>query len=452
MASDIMKQLGEVVERERERFNVPGISVGVLRDGEVEAAGFGVTSLETRQPVTSDTLFQIGSNSKVFTTTLLMTLVDEGTLDLDASPAAYLPDLQVPDMTALPKMKVRHLVSHQTGIFGDYFEDFGWGDEALARSVAQIHTLPQMYQPEELWSYTNINFNIAGLIIEKLTGQTFETAMRERVFDPLAMKRSFYFPWDVFAYPHGVGHTPVTPGADEVEVARFFWLNRALGAAGAIHSTVHDVLAFDRFHLTGETPTGKPVLSEAARMAMREPQIQAANFCEHWGLGWWIYHVDGAKIIGHGGGTNGFITRNTVIPERNMAWAIFTNSLRGGAAIRPIERWMLQNFAGLTETDPAVIELPQDQLARFAGTYSNRNAQITVSAQNGGLRLQSRSLTIQNPDAEPVVYPPVDYQPVGAKEFMATKGDHEGNRLDFIENPDGSIRFIRTGGRVFNRE
>lgn len=452
MPSEDMHRLGEVVERERERWNVPGISVGVLRDGEVEAAGYGVTSLEADQTVTSETLFEIGSNSKVFTTTLLMTLVDEGKVDLDASPAEYLPELRVPDLAALPKMKMRHLVSHQTGIFGDYFEDFGWGDDALARSVAEIHTLPQMYQPGEWWSYTNINFNIVGLIIERLTGRTFEAAMQERVFGPLKLERTFYFPWDAFAYPHSVGHTAVKPGAEEVEPAHAYWLSRALGPAGSILSNVHDVLAFDQYHLTGETPTGRPILSDAVRAAMQQPQIKAAGFADEWGLGWWLAKIDGVQTIGHSGGTNGFITRNIVVPARNTAFAIFTNSGRGGAAIRGIEDWIFEHVTGIRRTDPALIELPTAQLGRLAGSYRNRNSQTTVTVEDGGLQVQSQSISIAKPDDPPVVQPPVGVKPIGELEFMATTGEYEGMRIDFITNPDGSIRFLRMGGRMAQRE
>jgi CubicO group peptidase (beta-lactamase class C family) len=449
MASDFIKKLGEVVERERERFKVPGISVGILRDGNVEAGGYGVGSLDTNDAVTSETLFQIGSNSKVFTTTLLMTLVDEGKVNLDAPITDYLPNLKLKDEGALEKMRVRHFVSHQTGLWGDYFEDFGWGDDAITKAVAKAVDMPQMYQPEELWAYTNINFTIVGKLIEDELGQTFEAAMKERVFDPLEMQRSFYFPWEVIVWPHAVGHTPAKPGDKEVEPARNFWLNRQLGPAGAISSNVHDVLAFDKFHLTGQTPTGKPVISDKSRLAMRQPQIVAANFVDEWALGWWLYKVDGAQIIGHGGGTNGFITRNTTIPEKNMAWAIFTNSARGGSAIRNIERWMLAEAAGLTERDPELTTLSKQQIERVVGDYTTISGDISVTAQNGGITLQTKRAALES--GEEQTFPPVDLQPVGELEFMATEGDEEGMRIDFIPNADGSIRFVRMGGRVATR-
>ena len=452
MASDLMRSLGEVVERERARWGIPGVAVGVLRDGEIETAGYGVTSKETQYPVMPDTLFQIGSNSKIFTTTLLLTLVDDGKLDLDAPISNYLPDLKLADMDALAKMKVRHLVSHQTGIFGDFFTDFGWGEDALTRSLSYFPTFQQLYQPEELWSYTNTNFNLAGRIIELLTGMSFEAAMQERVLGPLGLSHTFQFPWDVFAWSHAVGHRPEKPGDDDVMVAREYWLTRHLNPAGGISASVSDILTFDKFHLGlgGGERDGKPVLSDAVRLSMREPQIQARNFAEHWGLGWWIYHVDGVKVIGHSGGTNGFITRNLLLPERNLAWAIFTNSLYGGALIRNVERWLHQEVAGLTDRDPAVVERDPASLARFAGEYTNPVANATISVNGSKLRLVGRSVNIAT--RQEVEQPPVDFSPVGDLKFMATTGREEGNIIEFLEHPDGSIRLFWLGGRVVMKQ
>jgi len=444
-----MTQLGEVVEEQRERWKVPGIAVGILRDGEIQKAGYGIASKETGFPILPEMLFQIGSNSKVYTTTLLMTLVDEGKVDLDTPVTEYLPDLKIKDEQALEKMIVRHLVSHQTGLWGDVFDDYGWGDDALRISVEKLPNFPQMYQPTELWSYTNVAFNIAGRIIEVATGKPFETAMRERVFEPLGLTRTFYFPDEVYSYPHPVGHRPENPGDDDVIVAHEYWLNRTVNPAGGIHATVEDVLKFDQFHLTGKTGTdAAPILSDAARMAMREEQIKAANFATAWGLGFWLIDVDGTRTIGHGGGTNGYITRNTLIPDQQTAWAIFTNSTYGEAAIQGIQRWLFHHVTGLNDRLPEVISLPASDLSVFAGEYRNPLSRSTVEVDGDGLRVSSWRLQGDGEQA----FPPVSYRPVGPLEFMATTGRETGVRIDFIPNEDGSIRFVRMGGRLSHRQ
>jgi CubicO group peptidase (beta-lactamase class C family) len=449
MESEFMQQLAQVVNRERMRWNVPGIAVGILRDGKIEKAGFGVTSLETGCPVTPDTLFEIGSNSKVFSTTALMTLVDEGKIDLNEQVTTYLPDLRLQDPELQQRIKVGHLVSHQSGIWGDVFDDHGWGDDALAKSVAALPNVPHIYEPTELWSYTNVAFNIAGRIIEVLTGKTFEDAVRERVLEPLGLNRTFYFAHEVFPYPHAVGHRPDKPGDDDVIVAREYWLNRALASAGGLHSTVEDVLNFDRFHVGAGGPQ---IISENSRIAMQQPQIRAANFADEWCLGWWTRTVDGATIIEHGGGTNGFITRNTTIPEKQMAFAVFTNSAYGEAAIQAILRWLFKTVAGLDETRPEAVTVPDADLERFAGDYANPMSSAEISVEDGGVRVQVRSTSITTDDE--VVYPPVVYKPFDDLKFIATTGREAGanSQIDFILNEDGTIRFVRLGGRLAARQ
>lgn len=443
METEFAQQLAEIVNRERLKWSVPGIAVGILRDGKIEKEGYGVTSLETSWPVTPDTLFEIGSNSKVYTTTLLMTLVDEGKLDLDELVKTYLPDLKLQDPTVLDELKVKHLVSHQSGLWGDIFDDKGWGDDALKISVDAIADVPHMYRPTEVWAYTNIAYNIAGRIIEVLLDKPFEDAMRERVLEPLGLTRTFYFAHEVFPYPHGVGHGPAKPGDDDVIVMRHYWLNRALNPAGGLHSTVEDMLKFDQFHMNGGQPA---IISESSRLAMQETQLQVPNFDGVWCLGWRSRTVDGVRTFEHGGGTNGFITANTAIPEKGVAIAIFTNSLYGGSAIQTIHKWLLKEVAGLEETDPEPVSVPESDLQRFAGEYQNPDSKIVVSVEDGGLRVEVRSSSIVSD--EEVAFPPVHFKPIDELRFIGTEGRDAGNRLDFVLNDDGSIRFIRPGGRV----
>lgn len=443
MESGFAAELAQLVNRERIKWGVPGIAVGILKEGKIETEGYGVTSLETGWPVTPDTLFEIGSNSKVFTTTLLMTLVDQGKVDLDELVKTYLPDLKLQDMTVLDELKVRHLVSHQSGIWGDVFDDHGWGDDGLAKSVEAIVDIPHMYRPTEAWAYTNIAYNIAGRIIEVLLEQPFEVAMRERVLKPLGLERSFYFAHEVFPYPHSVGHGPAKPGDDDVIVMREYWLNRALNPAGGLHGTVEDILKFDLYHMDGGDHA---VLSDEARLKMREPQIKVPNFGGEWCLGWRSRTLDGVRLFEHGGGTNGFITANMAIPEKGVAIAIYTNSMYGGSAIQTINKWLLEQVAGLVDETPETISVPDADLERFAGEYENPTTRLSVSVVDGGLQLQVQMESIASD--EEVSFPPAHYKPIDELRFIGTEGRNEGNRLDFVLNDDGSIRFIRPGGRV----
>ncbi len=138
------------IREQMARWTVPGVVVGLLHDGERETRAYGIASLETGYPIRPDTLFPIGSITKVYTAALVMTLVDEGKLDLDTPVAAYLPDLKLADEHARDAITLRQLLSHQSGLFGDYYDDFGMGDDALARCVASFPTPPPAQRPRRI--------------------------------------------------------------------------------------------------------------------------------------------------------------------------------------------------------------------------------------------------------------------------------------------------------------
>src|SRR6185312_269076 len=159
-----------------ERLRVPGVAVGLLVDGEAIAEGFGVTSVENPLPVDDTTLFQIGSITKTFTATAVMRLVEQGKLDLNVPVRTYLPNLRLADEEVARKVTLRHALNHTSGWPGDVFEDFGPGDDAQAKMVERIASLPQLTPLGTVWSYNNVAYSLAGRAIEIVTGLTFERA------------------------------------------------------------------------------------------------------------------------------------------------------------------------------------------------------------------------------------------------------------------------------------
>ncbi len=443
----------EAHARERmARWRIPGVAVGELSGDARALAGFGVTSLETGYPVRPDSLFQIGSISKVFTATLVMMLVEEGKLDLDTPVIAYLPDLKLADPAARERVTLRMLLSHSAGFFGDFFEDFGQGDGALGRYVGKLDTLAQQTPPGESWAYNNAGFCLAGALVERVTGQPFERVMRERVFAPLGLERSFYFAHEAITYPVAVGHTQKTPGGDEHEVARLYPLPRAVNAAGGIISTVDDLLTFAAFHMDGGvTRDSQRLLSEAATRAMWEPQITAANFAEAYATGWETRLIDGVRLVAHGGSTNGFQAQLTLIPERRYAIAILTNSGRGATMYKEVVEERLAERFSLRQPKPQPITLPAEALARFAGVYRQPNGRVTLTATADSLRCEMTFRDVLNDREE--TFPPEDLRPISEREFIVvTPGENAGERVDFLLDGDGRPRFLRMGGRLNERE
>jgi CubicO group peptidase (beta-lactamase class C family) len=382
-----------------------------------------------------------------------MQLVDEGKLALDEPVITYLPDLKLADGQARQTITLRHLLSHTSGLFGDYFDDFGMGDDALTRAIATFETLRQQFAPGALWTYCNTGFGLAGAIIERVTGQPFETTMRERVFKPLGLERSFYFAHEAIAYPHTVGHNQLHPGADDHEVARRYPLPRWVNAAGGIISNVNDLLTFAEFHLRdGVAADGTRLLSAKLAQAMRQEQTRAANFAEGYGVGWALRTASGAhsivQIVEHGGSTNGFQAKLVLVPSRNFAIAILTNSSRGSVLNEHVRAWALDHYLGLREERPTPRRLSDDELSHFAGRYElPKEGVITLTIREGGL---IRGMTLTDLlEGKTEHFPEDRLEATGEREFVVvSEGETKDTRVDFILGEDGAPRFVRMGGRL----
>src|SRR5215471_3011175 len=164
------RTLEDLVQEAMQQTRVPGVAVGILHDGVEETHGFGVTSVDNPLQVDRDTLFQIGSITKTFTATILMQLARQGRVNLNGTVRSVLPDFHLEDEDAAAFLTARHLLTHTGGFLGDDFTDTGSGDEALARYVENMATLPQLAPAGELFSYCNSGFAVVGRMIEVLTG------------------------------------------------------------------------------------------------------------------------------------------------------------------------------------------------------------------------------------------------------------------------------------------
>ncbi len=204
------KKIARKIVSEMKRLQVPGVAIGIWHKGKEYAEGFGITSVEHPLPVTPDTLFQTGSISKTFTGTILMQLVEQGKVDLDLPVRKYIRDFKLRDKEVARKVTVRQLLTHMGGWVGDYFNDFGNGDDALDKMVKDIARLPQIHPLGKIWSYNNTGFNIASRIIEIVTKKPYEQAVQEMLFDPLGLNMSFFYPSDLFfTHRFVVGHQKV---------------------------------------------------------------------------------------------------------------------------------------------------------------------------------------------------------------------------------------------------
>lgn len=446
------KALREFVKEAMTHYHVPGVAVGVLHDGAIEAAGFGVTNVDHPLEVNARTLFQIGSTSKTFCGTAAMRLVEQGKLDLDAPLRTYLPDLTLRDADVAAQVTMRHALGHAGGWVGDYFEDLSDGDDALARYVAKMAELPQQAPMKTIYSYNNAGFGLAGRVIEVVTGQPYETALQNLVLDPLGLTHTYFFAKNVITDRFAVGHINVN-GTTPV-VARDWQLPRTANAAGGLISDVGDQLAYARFHMgDGMAADGTRVLSAAGLAEMQRPWFTKGHEGEM-GVTWHIEQVGGVRIVRHGGATVGQMSAFQMAPDRQFAITVLTNANRGVELHGAVVRWALQQYLGVAAPEPAQIPMAADALAPYAGRYAAALNEVVLTVGGDTLMMQHLPKAGLSKQATEMSLPPPPSRLtfIGDDYVMALDEPFTGNRGEFLRGPDGAIVWLRMGGRIAKRQ
>lgn len=379
------------------RCRVPGAVVGVLRVGaggagdDVVLAAHGVLSKGTGVGVTEDSVFQIGSITKVWTATLAMQLVDEGVLDLGTPVVEVLPELRLSDAEVTKQVTVRHLLTHTSGIDGDVFTDTGRGDDCLERYAARLGEAGQNHPVGATFSYCNSGFSLLGRVVEKVTGQTWDQALRERLIVPLGLARTVTLPEEALLHRAAVGH--VAEGDAEPAPAPVWGLPRSAGPAGLVTAAAGDVLAFARAHLTGGLAAdGTRVLSEASAAAMAAHQTDLPDrytLGDSWGLGWIRFGWGGHRLLGHDGNTIGQSAFLRLLPGQGLAVVLLTNGGHAADLYEDLFREIFAEVAGVALPAPLAPAAapPEIDGSRHVGLYERSGARIEVAEAEGGLRL-----------------------------------------------------------------
>jgi CubicO group peptidase (beta-lactamase class C family) len=453
----------EVAQAAMKRLHVPGVAIGII-DGPANAihtAAFGVTNVETGVPVTTDTLFQIGSISKTFTGTLAMIMVEAGRLDLDVPIRTYLPDLTLADETVAANVTMRHLLNHTGGWVGDIFDDTGWGDDALARMVATLRDVPQLTPLGSVWSYNNAGFYIAGRALERITGMTFEAAMQKYVLDPLGMAGARYFPWDVIIERFAVGHDPIyeTDGpTDQVPaIARPWYVTRNASAVGSLTSGVNDMLKYAAFHLgDGQTAGGVRLLSPKSMEALHTPTIMTDSAQN--GVGITFYSStkgNGKRTYGHGGATNGQKAQMHLCADipGGFGLVILTNGDLGTALAVEVSEKAFALYLDVQRKAQTYRSLTEAEKAAVIGRYEIASTEIALRAEGDAIicQITDRGGFPKKDSPPPAVQPPpmtLRFYEGDGLYFDIADGPAKGGLGQVILDAHGHVEWLRLGGRI----
>ncbi|MET9633224.1 serine hydrolase domain-containing protein [Lentzea sp. NPDC006480] len=383
--SEINDWLQENLPRLVAQYEVPGATVAVTAGDEVVEAAAGVLNKNTGVETTTDSLFQIGSITKVWTTTLAMQLVDEGLLDVDAPVRDYLPEFRIGDEDAAKQITVRQLMCHTSGFEGDLFTDTGRGDDCVEKYVATLHDTPQLFAPGEMFSYNNAGYVVLGRVVETLRGKPYDECLRDHLFAPLGLTHAATSAYDAIMFRAAVGH--LTPDETQgPQVAPVWALVRSNAPAGSMLSmSASDLLKFARMHMNKQTE----VLSPAAIEAMQQVQVQVPDLAlmgDSWGLGWELFHYPQATVIGHDGGTIGQNAFLRLVPEQGVAVALLTNGGRTIDLYEEIFRHVLKELAGVDMPGmPVPAEEPEPvDGSRFTGVYVSSVGERIVTQDEDG--------------------------------------------------------------------
>jgi CubicO group peptidase (beta-lactamase class C family) len=459
-ASPEFRAVAEGVMQAMQQAQVPGAALGVFHGGKQESATFGVTDITTSEPVTPATRFEMGSITKTYVATAIMSLMDTGILELSVPVQGYLPDLRLADPEVAAQVTSKHLLTHTEGWYGDIIYQSESDEGAIARLVRdKLPTLPQIVPLGAHYCYNNTGFSLLGRVIEVVANKPFRQAMQDLVLTPLGAKTVTFDLAEVqrgsYAQSHGLGKAGV-------EVVTPLVIPRALEPAGGLWTTIDDQLRYARLHLGDGSLDGVRVLKPESVRLMQAPAVPIPGQDASAGMNWLIAVRNGQRRLQHAGETFGQTAQLVLVPDQQFAVAVLTNSSSAFAPIAAAVGGALAQYLGVGPLAPQGSPPPQtppptmsaEQLAEYAGRYTVPDVSYTLRLENGGLVL-SAALTPVPDELFPSILPelpqdaPVTF--VGPDVAVAGADPSQGAAIAFVRKPDDSIGWLASEARLYPR-
>jgi CubicO group peptidase (beta-lactamase class C family)/D-alanyl-D-alanine dipeptidase len=400
---EVATALETMIEREREQKDLQALSIALVDGDEVVwARGFGEQAPGV--PATAETVYRVGSVSKMFTDMAVMQLVEAGTLDLDEPVQDYVPEF-APDNPAGTPITLRQLMSHRAGIIreppaGHYFDDTGTD---LATTVRSLEATPQIYAPGTRTKYSNAGIAVVGYALETTQGRPFADYVKESVLEPLGMDRSAFVPERELmgdladAWMWGFDRDDFPAPTFELGMA----------PAGSMYSTVLDLSRFMSAAFRGGVGEDGPVLAPETLEAMWQPQFVDTGVTTGYGFGFAVEEWNGRRHLGHGGAIYGFSTQLSMLPDDGLGVAVVsavdgTNTVVDRIAEAALELMLaarageslpMEVTRGTEPIDPALARELEGWYGegRFALELDERNGRLFVIPARGGAVTEVRT-------------------------------------------------------------
>jgi len=435
-------------------YGIPSAAIGVLRDGKVTDVAVGVTSVETGEPATVETVYQCGSMTKTWTALALMQLVDEGKVCLDEPVRAWLPDFRVADPEVTAELTPRHLLYHTNGI-EESFGDPGEGEDVYERMVANIAGAPQVHPLGHTHGYSAaLGYAILARVMEVADGKRWDAIMTDRLFDPLGLTGTNSWHARVDRRRAATGH--LVRSLDEGPiVSPVDHLPRAYGPGGNVTSTIREVLAMAHVFLDGGcAPNGSRVVSAASLREMMESRVPVPDpylFGPAWALGLIVCDWHGETVYASDGSTIGQNARLRILPESNTAIAMLTNGGPRESFYRKVFNEILTGLGAVTIPDlPAPDPTLALDLSRYEGVYGRPGTHYEVTAEGGKLHL---TLALNPMEAQFLGKPDrvrYDLLPISETHFLMPPADplEDTQTVAIYDFDGGRAQYLHTNCRV----
>ncbi len=368
----LVARIDSIAEKAIDEGPLAGLAISVTRwNDTLLASGYGYADLDRKIPAGPNTIFPIASITKQITAVAVLQLAERGQLQLNDEITEYLPDYP----TGGHKIEIEHLLTHTSGIRS--FTSLGdtWALEADPylphdAMVELFANEPFDFPPGESFLYSNSGYYLLGLIIERVSGQSYADYVREHIFEPLGMRDSGYCDDE----PNGrtaLGH--VLDGGSLVRVQPTGMSH--LYAAGSLCSTVLDLLTWTR------SLRERKLMNALSYRRMTTPVKLKDGSEASYGYGLLLGELGGRRMIGHGGGIEGFATQLSYYPDRRVTVAVLANAEH--ARTRPIAETIARWVLGIPEPDVKDRPLEPEELPRYPGDYDLRDGVLHVFEQDG---------------------------------------------------------------------
>jgi CubicO group peptidase (beta-lactamase class C family) len=365
-------ELEKVALAELQEKNVPGMAVAIVKDNKIVfAKGFGVANVETNLQVTPDTLFQIGSITKSFTATAVLTLATEGKLKLDAPIGNYVKGLS----PKIARVTLHHLLSHTSGML-DEPDEYGVQDESMMASYMRSWKDDYMlFEAGEVFSYSNSGMALAGFVAQEVSGKPYADLMVERIFQPLGMIRTTFRPTVAMTYPLAVGHR--APPKEKPTVVRPLAHDARLYPAGTMYSSINELARFAIAFLNAGVIDGKQVIAPSVIAKMETPNARMLSEADDtsYGYGLFMNHHRGVRQVWHEGSMTGYVGSMLMSPEHHFAVIILCNA--DGAQLDKTQAKALELMLPLQPEEALNLKTPLSMSAAerqaYVGMYEQPN-------------------------------------------------------------------------------